>query len=104
MTDRVTVRAADLAAHAARLDAAAAAVTAAEQSAAATRPGMDAYGKLCVIVPVLLGQLHGLVVEGIDAAASSLSDTAGRLRTAADGYGAVDQRSAAGVGGAGGGR
>jgi hypothetical protein len=104
MADRVSVRPADLVAQASRVEAVAAAVTAAELAGAATRPGSDSYGQLCGVVPVLLASLQGLVVDGIGAAADSLRDTAARLRTAAGGYGAADQRSATGVRGAGGGR
>jgi hypothetical protein len=104
MADRVTVRPADLVPHASRLETAAAAVTAAEEAGAATRPGPDSYGQLCGVVPVLLASLQGLMVDGIGAAADSLRDTAARLRVTADGYGAADSRSSAGVRGAGGGR
>jgi hypothetical protein len=102
MTDHVAVRQGDLRAHAGRVDAAAGAVGAAARSGAVTRPGPDSYGQLCTIVPILLAQLQGLVVDGIDAAADSLRDTAGRLRAAADGYGAADSRAASGVRQAGG--
>jgi hypothetical protein len=49
---------------------------------------------LCTIVPVLLGSLQDLVVDGIDAAGHSLRDTAGRLRTAAHAYQTTDHHNA----------
>lgn len=95
--DRIAVTPADLVSHAGHVQAVAAAVATARQAGAATRPGPEAYGRLCTIVPMLLGALQDMVVGGIDAAADSLTDTAGRLRAAADGYTSADQRSAAGV-------
>jgi hypothetical protein len=44
-------------------------------------------------VPVLLGGLQDMVVDGIDAAAHSLHDTGGRLRTAAEGYRTADDHA-----------
>jgi hypothetical protein len=101
-SDAVEVRPSGLVGHAAHVDAVGSAVDSAAQAGAATRPGPEAYGRLCTIVPVLLGQLQSYVVDGITAAGDSLHDTAVRLRTAADGYGASDQRSASTVTGAGG--
>jgi hypothetical protein len=69
----------------------------ARQAAATTVPGPDAYGKLCVIVPALLGQLQGMVVDGVAAAEQSLRDTAGRLREAAAGYTDTDQQAATAI-------
>ncbi|HEY6595299.1 MAG TPA: type VII secretion target [Asanoa sp.] len=100
--DDVTVRPSALVAHATHVDAVGSAVDSAGQAGAATRPGAEAYGRLCTIVPMLLGQLQSHVVGGIAAAGDSLRDTAGRLRTAADGYGGSDQRSASTVSRAGG--
>ena len=93
----VSVRPADLIAHAGHVDAVAAEIGQARQAAATTAPGPDAYGKLCVIVPVLLGQLQGMVVDGVAAAEQSLRDTAGRLRDAAAGYSDTDERAATAV-------
>ena len=93
----LSVTPADLLSHASRVDAAAAAVGQARQAAATTTPGPDAYGKLCVIVPILLGQLQDLVVDGIAAAEQSMHDTAGRLRDAAAGYTDTDERAATAV-------
>ena len=93
----VAVRPADLIAHAGHVDAVAAGVGQARQAAATTAPGPDAYGKLCVIVPALLGQLQGVVVDGVAAAEQSLHDTAGRLRETAAGYTGTDELAATAV-------
>jgi Excreted virulence factor EspC, type VII ESX diderm len=93
----VSVRPADLIAHAGRVDVVAAAVGQARRAAATTAPGPEAYGKLCVIVPALLGQLQGMVVDGVVAAEQSLHDTAGRLREAAAGYADTDEWAATAV-------
>jgi hypothetical protein len=93
----VSVTPTDLISHAGHVDAVAAAVGQARQAGAATAPGPQAYGKLCVIVPILLGQLQGLVVDGIAAAEQSLHDTADRLREAAAGYTDTDQQAATAI-------
>jgi hypothetical protein len=100
--DDVTVQPSALVAHATHVDAVGGAVDTAGQAGAATRPGAEAYGRLCTIVPMLLAQLQSHLVGGIAAAGDSLHDTAARLRTAADGYGASDRRSASTVTRAGG--
>lgn len=99
--DGITVTPAELDAHAGRVDAAAVAVGQARQAGAATAPGPDAYGRLCVIVPALLGQLQGMIIDGIAAAEDSLRDSAGRVQQAAAGYREADERAASGVRGAG---
>ena len=93
----VSVRPAGLIANAGHVDVVAAAMGQARQAAATTAPGPDAYGKLCVIVPALLGQLHGMVVDGVVAAEQSLRDTADRLRDAAAGYTGTDQQAATAI-------
>jgi hypothetical protein len=47
------------------------------------------------MLPALLDGLQQVLVDGIDVAARSLRDTAGRVRTAAGSYDAADGRSAA---------
>lgn len=93
--DRVEVFPADLVAHAGQLDRIADAVTLARQAGETTRLGADAYGQLCTMVPVLLGQLQRVLLDGVGAAAGSVGDTADRLRTAADRYRASDARAEA---------
>jgi hypothetical protein len=83
----------DLVAHAGHVEAIGDRVATAKQAGDAVRPSMAAYGKLCTIVPVLLGGLQDMVVDGIDAAAHSLHDTGGRLRTAAEGYRTADDHA-----------
>ncbi|WP_234361669.1 type VII secretion target [Plantactinospora sp. BB1] len=93
--DGIQANAADLRAHAGHLDAVAGDLATAKQAGDATRPGPEAYGRLCVIVPALLGQLQSILVEGIDAAAESVRDTGARVRSAADDYQSTDERSSA---------
>lgn len=95
--DGVAVNPAELEAHAGHVDAVAAAVGQARQAGAATAPGPEAYGRLCVIMPALLGQLQEFVVGGIAAAEDSLRDSAGRVRQAAADYREADQRAATGA-------
>jgi hypothetical protein len=94
MSDHVAVRHPELVAHAGRVAAIGDQVTAAAQAGRAVRSGPDAYGKLCVMVPVMLGSLQDVLVDGIAAAAASLADTADRLRATAGAYEATDQRRA----------
>jgi hypothetical protein len=93
--DGIDVSHSDLVTHAGHVDGIADQITTAKQAGDAVRLGTGAYGKLCTIVPVLLGGLQGILVDGIDAAAHSLHDTGQRLRTAADGYRSADERSQA---------
>jgi Excreted virulence factor EspC, type VII ESX diderm len=92
MTDQFEVRPQELVTHAGHVEAVAARVTTAAEAGAAVRPGSDAYGKLCVMVPVMLGALQDAVVDGIAAAAESLEDTGARLRATAESYAAIDAR------------
>ncbi|GAA3338285.1 hypothetical protein GCM10020358_46630 [Amorphoplanes nipponensis] len=91
MTGEFGVRPQDLTAHAGHVEAIADQVTTAAEAGAAVRPGPDAYGKLCVMVPVMLGALQDVVVDGIREAAAALDDTGARLRTTAAEYEATDE-------------
>jgi Excreted virulence factor EspC, type VII ESX diderm len=91
MTGQFGVRPPDLVVHAAHVEAIAGQVTTAAEAGAAVRPGPDAYGKLCVLVPVMLGALQDVVVDGMRAAADALDDTGARLRTTAEAYRATDE-------------
>jgi hypothetical protein len=51
----------------------AAGVATAKQAGAVTRPEPEAYGRLCTVVPVLLGELQVGIVDGVDAAVQSLT-------------------------------
>jgi hypothetical protein len=93
--DHTDVRPAELLAHATQIETIAGRVATAQQAGDAVRIGAGAYGMLCTIVPVLLGELQGLVVDGIGTAAQSLDDSGARLRTAAGRYEATDERIAA---------
>ena len=93
--DGVAVTPGDLHAHAAKVDEIAERVTTAKEAGDAVRLDAGAYGKLCVMLPVLLGGLQGLVIDAIDAASRSLHDSGARLRTAAQGYQTADGNAAA---------
>ena len=92
--DVVNVTPADLVSHAGHLDGIASQVAAAHQAGDTVRLEAEAYGRLCVIVPVLVESLQRIVLGGIDAAVHSLRDTGERLRTAAETYRMVDEHSA----------
>jgi hypothetical protein len=94
MFEQVSVRHPDLITHAATVSAIGDQVTTAAQAGRAVRPGPDAYGKLCLMVPAMLGALQDVLVSGIDSAADSLRETSVRLRTTAQSYEATDQRRA----------
>lgn len=94
MSERLGVRPADLVTHAGHVEAIGDRVDAARQAGGVARAGGDAYGKLCTMVPVMLGALQDVLVDGIGAAADALQDTGGRLRTAAQTYDATDRRRA----------
>jgi len=93
-SDQVGVRHAELVTHAAHVEQVADQVSTAASAGAAVRAGNDAYGKLCVMVPVMLNALQDVLVAGLSDAAESLRDTGSRLRTTAAEYAATDQRRA----------
>ena len=94
MFEQVAVRHPDLVTHASTVSAIGDQVTIAAQAGHTVRPGPEAYGKLCVMVPAMLGALQDVLVSGIDSAADSLRETSVRLRTTAHSYEATDQRRA----------
>jgi hypothetical protein len=89
------VRPADLSAHANAIDAVAGSLGMAGQAGGQVRLDAGAYGKLCQILPTLLGFLQDRVIDGIDAAQVSVADTAGRVRQVAQAYQGSDAASAA---------
>ncbi|WP_431974797.1 type VII secretion target [Micromonospora haikouensis] len=91
--DGIRVDPGDLTTHAAHLERCADSLDTARQAGQHVRLGTDAYGQLCAIMPVLLDGLQQTLVGGVDAAARSARDTAGRLRSAAEGYRAADARA-----------
>jgi hypothetical protein len=93
-TDRFGVRHADLITHAGHVEDIAGKITTAAAAGSATRAGGDAYGKLCVMVPVMLNALQSVLIDGINAAAESLHDTGARLRTTATEYETTDEQRA----------
>jgi hypothetical protein len=94
MPDELGVRHAALISHAGHVEGVGDRVGTAAQAGAAVRAGNAAYGKLCVVVPVMLNALQDILVGGITAAAESLHDTGGRLRTTAAEYESTDRRRA----------
>jgi hypothetical protein len=103
MSDQVGVRHAELITHAGHVETIADQVTTAARAGSAVRAGNEAYGKLCVMVPVMLNALQDVLIDGIDSAAASLHDTGGRLRTTASEYETTDRRRADAFKGIGGG-
>ncbi|MFY1702624.1 type VII secretion target [Micromonospora sp. WMMA1923] len=93
MRDPLQVRPGDLTAHAGHLDRTAASLDTARAAGQHVRLGSEAYGQLCAIMPVLLDGVQRTLVDGIGTAAASVRDTAGRVRTSADGYRATDARA-----------
>lgn len=93
--DGTDVSPSELVAHAGHVEAVAGQVSTAGQAGEAVRLEAGAYGRLCTIVPMLLGGLQNLLVDGIDTAARSLHDTGARLRTAAESYRAADANAEA---------
>jgi hypothetical protein len=94
MPELVGVRSAELFTHAGGVEAIAGRVSAAASAAAAVRAGRDAYGQLCVMVPVMLDTLQDALADGIRSAAESLHDTGARLRTTAAEYDTTVRRRA----------
>jgi hypothetical protein len=94
MTDQVGVRHAELVTHAGHVEAVGDRVSTAASAGASVRAGNHAYGKLCVMVPVMLNALQDVLIDGINAAAESLHDTGARLRTTASEYETTDRRRA----------
>jgi hypothetical protein len=86
------VRHPDLVTHAGTVAAVADRVATAARAGRVVRPSSHAYGKMGLIVPVMLAALQDLLVDGIDQAAASVQDTAARLRTTAQEYEAADRR------------
>ncbi len=94
MTDQFDVRDTELFAHAANVEAVADRVSTAQQAGSSVRAGADGYGKLCSMVPMMLGALQDVLIDGIAQAAESLHDTGARLRATAGDYAGTDERSA----------
>lgn len=88
--DGIQVDPDDLTHHAGRLDRSADSLDTARQAGQHARLGADAYGQLCAVMPMLLDGLQRTLVSGIDGAAGSIRDTAGKLRASADHYRASD--------------
>jgi hypothetical protein len=94
MTDQMAVRHTELVTHAGHVEDIATRVSTAASAGSTVRAGNDAYGKLCVMVPVMLNVLQDILIDGINSAADSLHDTSTRLRTTATEYETTDQRRA----------
>jgi len=90
----VAVQTEDLLEHAKQIDGHAGALGTVLDAAAATAPGMNAYGHLCAMVPSLLGDLQQRIVGGLSAAEESLVSTAAGLRRSAADYEQAERHSA----------
>lgn len=91
MADRYEVLTESLTKHAGKVDRIADQV--AQATAAAHQMGLpsDAYGPLCVDLPVMLNPLQQLGAVALAACANRLSSAAGGLRATARDYAAVDE-------------
>jgi hypothetical protein len=90
VADRFGVSSADLVAHTREVESIEDQVLAAGRAGAAVRAGGNAYGQLCVMVPVMLGALQDVLVQTIDAAADGLRDSGAALRSTAREYAETD--------------
>ncbi len=90
--DRTEVQPAKLMAHASAVDRVADEVAVAKRAGDAVRLGAGAYGQLCIAMPIMVDNLQGIVLDGIDAALHSLHDTADRLRNASRTYQSTDEQ------------
>jgi len=88
----VEVRPQALISHAIHVESVGDRVGLAAEAGASVVAGAEAYGKLCGMVPVMLGAVQQVVVDGIAAAAESLGDTGARLRTTARSYQETDEQ------------
>jgi hypothetical protein len=86
----VQVNAAALVSHAGEVDRIGDGLTTAVQAGDAMHTAIEAYGRLCQFVPVLLNGLQQAMVDGMATAADSVHDTADRLRSVAAAYDAAD--------------
>jgi hypothetical protein len=94
MRDQVGVRSTELITHGRAVEAIADRVSTAASAGAAVRAGGEAYGQLCVMVPVMLNALQEVLVDGIRSAAASLHDIGARLAMTAAEYDTTDRRRA----------
>lgn len=99
---QVSVIPAELVQHAGRLDTASDEVATGKAAGDTVHLGTDAYGRLCVMVPILVDGLQRMLVAALAAGSDSLRDTAERLRAAAAGYQQTDERRGQAVAAAGG--
>ncbi|MEV6693885.1 type VII secretion target [Micromonospora sp. NPDC051196] len=91
--DRIQVDPDGLTTHATHLDQHADTLDTTRRAGQHVRLSADAYGQLCAIMPALLDGLQHVLIDGIGTAATSVRDTAGRLRTSAEAYRAADLRT-----------
>ncbi|GLY06766.1 type VII secretion target [Actinoplanes sp. NBRC 101535] len=93
----LNVPAGDVRRHTGHLNTIAGALEAARQAGDTVRPGPQTYGRLCVIVPALLGRLQAPLVEVMAAASRSVRETARDLDAAVEGYTGADEAAATGL-------
>lgn len=97
MTGPVEVTPADLYAHGGHVHAVADGVDEALAAGRSVRSAPGAYGQLCLIVPIMLGALQDVLLDGIADSAGALHGTGDLVRAAAAEYERVDEDNAAGI-------
>lgn len=90
MTGELRVEPTDLVVHAGQVEAIADALSTARQAGDIVRIHPEAYGKLCLTVPMMLDVLHDILIGGMDTAVDSARGTARQLRTVAENYQSTD--------------
>lgn len=90
----LTVTPAQLTAHADLLFHLSSDVATARSAGQQIRMGPDAFGKICVAIPIAMDVLQGKVIDAIDAAAHGLYDGGVNLRQAAGNYQTSDSKAA----------
>lgn len=93
--DGLAVTPAMLTTHAAHLDGFATELGTAAGAGRVVEMGNEAYGVLCQGLAVAMNVLDGFVVRGVESAVTSMQDTAGRVRPAAQRYQSTDEAGSA---------
>ncbi|MEV4754646.1 type VII secretion target [Micromonospora sp. NPDC049559] len=91
----------DVRKHAGSVDHASSGADLARSAAAQVQLGNEAYGLLCQFVPALIDAVANSAVNAFSASAAALTETAGKLRTAAGGHEATDHGAGTRVSGTG---
>ncbi|WP_407653454.1 type VII secretion target [Actinoplanes oblitus] len=94
MTRPLKVPTEDLRRHAGHLDLITDGLNMARRAGNATDPGPGSYGRLCLMVPIMLSQLQRPLLEAIEIASRSVQGNADLIIEAADLYEATDDAHA----------